>query len=152
MMPLVTTRIYDPQTSSIINNQADGLSFGAIAPASSSSIMVIDAVISGVGLAEGLGLGVVSTSSPDIVIPGSLYYAILSSLGSGVPVPSNLVTAISGKNGQIGVLGVGFRAPLISNYVALMFKASDRTLPCGCIILKWFFSFDKNGGTHVTSQ
>ena len=138
----VTTRTYDPVTRLIIDDQSDMLSFGAIAPGSKSRIVVLDSVITGVVSAGELGIGIADSNLPEGSLPGLLYYAILDSLDSIVE-PTTLFPGIAGTEGSSNVVDVGFRSPLVSKYVVMMMKSADMPLACGCIILKWFFGFDK---------
>lgn len=142
MTVAVTTRVYDPSTGIVVDGQSSMLSFGTVAPGSKSGSIVVDAVVSGVVSAGEMSLGIASSNLPEGSIPGAVYYSVLDSLSS-VTEPSSLFTGVSGYDGLSNTIDVGFRTPLVSRYVALMIKAGDVPLECGCLVLKWFFGFDK---------
>jgi nucleoside recognition membrane protein YjiH len=142
MEPLVTTRTYDYDTKQILESESDMLSFGSITPSLNSDIIIIDCVISNVKSAGELGIGIVSSNLSVGSFPGNLYYSIFDSLDEAVE-PTLPFNGISGIDGEEHVVDVGFKSNLTSKYVALMVKSPDDPLTCGCLVLKWFFGFDK---------
>lgn len=143
--PFVTTRIWDTNLG-VVTSQFNGMiSFGTIAPASKSKIVIIDSVITGVKAAGDLGIGIASADVPEGNLIDTMYFDVFPSLNV-IQEPQSLFGGIFGQNGESNVVSVGFRessSGYVSNYVALMIKAPDRPVNSGCIVLKWFFGFEK---------
>lgn len=142
MEPLVTTRTYNYSTKEITNQRSDVISFGTVPPSSSSDIIIINCVISGVLSAGDLGIGIANSNLPLDSFPGSIYYSVFDSLDEATE-PNLPFYGVSGYGGLTHVVDVGFNAPLTSKYIALRIHASNAPLTCGCVVLKWFFGFDK---------
>ena len=142
MEPLVTTNIYDYETKQIKEEASEMISFGSVAPSLNSDIIIINCVISNVQSAGDLQLGIVSTNLPNSYFPGNIYYEVFNSL-EDVLEPTIPFAGISGTSGESNLVDVEFKSSLTSKYVALMIKAPDNSISCGCFVLKWFFGFEK---------
>ena len=142
MEPMITTRIYNPINGLVVDSKSDEISFGPIAPSSKSEIVILDALVSNVNSCGDFGIGIASTDLSGTLFPGVLYYSILDTV-SNVAEPTTSFTGISGTGGLNHVVSVGSKSAFESKYIALMIQAPDDPQASGCIILKWFFGFQK---------
>ena len=137
MIPLVVTKLYDPETQLTTGTAENGLFFGVVPPFTNSQVVVIDATVSGVVSASDIGIGI-SSSNIDV---SNLFYDVFDSLEE-VTTPTSQFIGLSGQDGAENVVDVGFRNPLVSKYVALMAYGGDKTCDGSCLAVKWFFGFD----------
>lgn len=141
MSPKVVTRRYNSagilQDGSLVS-----WSFGLLPPHSASDMFVIDATVSGVQGAGDIGFGVALAEFGGLPVSDVLRYAVVSS-PSEIAFPTGIVPGLSGYNGSANVISVGFREPLITNYVVLAALAPSIAIANGCFTVKWFFGFAK---------
>ena len=140
MIPLVTTSRYDPSSGELVGSGISSISLGLLPPGSKSEIIVLDATISGVQSAGGLGFGLASVEFGGLPVSEVIRYDVVSSLDDVVE-PTNPMPGTSGPDGSANVVNVGFRETLVSNYVVLMAVAPGSQIANGCFAIKWFFGF-----------
>ncbi len=136
MTPTVTTNVL----SGASPVSAEPINFGTVPPTTKSSVFVVSADFSGVNTVGEVGIGVASSNIPGGPA-GVLFFDVFDSL-EDVVEPTRTFAGESGDDGSSNVEEVGLRLPKSSKYVALMLKAQDKPLDCGCVVMRWFFGFD----------
>jgi len=137
MTPLVTTRLYDPDTQLTTGTAENGIFFGVVPPFTNSSVIIIDATITGVLSSSDIGLGILSSN----ISISDLFYDVFDTIEE-VTTPTSQFAGLSGQDGLVNVVDVGFRSQQVSKYVALMVYGGNKTSDGCCLTAKWFFGFD----------
>ena len=127
-------------TKAMIETSASSVALGLLPVGSKSNIIILDMVVSNVQSAGALGFGIAYAELGDQNVSDLIRYDVISSLDDLVE-PENVVPGLSGQEGISNVIDVGFREPLISNYVVLKVISPSEAISNGCFTIKWFFGF-----------